>query len=372
MPGEPAAAPPPAVICPYKKESVIMPEGVTVLVSGGAGYIGSHVAHVLKGAGFAPVVIDNLSNGNAWAGDKSGPFRRGDVGDAEFVRSVCGEFAPAAALHFAAFIEVGESVAQPQKYFTNNRDKAKIFFDTIAACGVRHVVFSSTAATYGEVTEPAPIREDHPTKPINPYGASKLEAETYLRTVGGITSAALRYFNVAGAAPEAGLGEAHFPETHLIPRITLPLIGAPAAVQEALDLGKGFKIFGTDYPTRDGTAVRDYIHVVDLAEAHVLGLRYLLNGGASDIFNLGSGAGFSVREIVDAARKVLARPDYAPAAAPRRAGDPATLIADSAKAKRVLGWAPRRGVEAMIESAAAWHRGDVYIDTILKKAGAST
>jgi UDP-glucose 4-epimerase len=341
----------------------------TVLVSGGAGYIGSHVSHVLRGAGFAPVVVDSLVNGNAWAAEKSGPFRKGDIGDAAFIRSVCAEFSPVAALHFAAFIEVGESAKNPQKYFSNNRDKAKIFFDTIAAGGVKHIVFSSTAAVYGEVTEPDPILESRETKPINPYGQSKLEAELHMRGIGGITSAALRYFNVAGAATEAGLGEAHFPESHLIPRIVLPLIDAPAPVQAALGLGQGFKVFGDDYPTRDGTAVRDYIHVVDLAEAHVLALRYLIGGGATDIFNLGSGTGYSVKEIVAAARRALSRPDFVPRHAPRREGDPATLIADSAKARRMLGWSPKRGVEEMIASAAAWHRLPVYAETILRKAG---
>lgn len=345
-----------------------MAENKTVLVSGGAGYIGSHVAHVLKVNGYTPVVLDNLVNGNAWAADKSGPFRQGDVGDATFVRAVCDEFHPIAALHFAAFIEVGESVKNPEKYFTNNRDKAKVFFNTIAEAGVKHVVFSSTAAVYGEVTEPDPIVETRPTKPINPYGQSKLEAETYLRTISGITSATLRYFNVAGAAPEAGLGEGHFPETHLLPRLILPLIEAPKDIQDALDLARGFKIFGTDYPTRDGTAVRDYIHVLDLADAHVRALTYLLQGGANAIFNLGSGEGYSVQEIVDTARKVLGRPDFAPGAVERRAGDPATLIADSTKAGQMLGWRKSRGVDVMIADAATWHRSDVYGQTIRTKA----
>jgi UDP-glucose-4-epimerase GalE len=339
-----------------------------VLVSGGAGYIGSHVAHVLKDAGFTPVVIDSLVNGNAWAAEKASAFRRGDIGDAAFVREVCQSFSPVAALHFAAFIEVGESVKNPQKYFANNRDKAKIFFDTIAACGVKHIVFSSTAAVYGEVTENVPIRESHETKPINPYGQSKLDAEAHMRALHGVTSVALRYFNVAGAAPEVGLGEAHFPETHLIPRIVLPLIGTPKPVQDALALSGGFRIFGSDYPTRDGTAVRDYIHVMDLAEAHVLALRYLLAGGATNVFNLGSGSGYSVKEIVAAARKVLSRSDFNPAMAPRRGCDPATLIADSGRAQRVLGWSPKRKVEDMIATAAEWHRMPVYAETILKKS----
>jgi UDP-glucose 4-epimerase len=344
-----------------------MSSGV-VLVSGGAGYIGSHVCHVLKSAGFTPVVVDSLVNGNAWAAQKASAFRCGDIGDAAFIRSVCAEFHPLAALHFAAFIEVGESVQNPEKYFRNNRDKAKIFFDTIVACGVRYIVFSSTAAVYGEVTESEPIRETRATKPINPYGMSKLEAETHMRSLADVTSVALRYFNVAGAAPDAGLGEAHFPESHVVPRIVLPLIDTPAAVQAALGLSKGFKIFGDDYSTRDGTAVRDYIHVLDLADAHVRALNYLMAGGVSEIFNLGSGAGYSVKEIVAAARRALGRPDFAPAVAPRRAGDPATLIADSTKAKQVLDWSPTRDVEAMIASAAAWHRQPVYAETILAKA----
>ena len=349
----------------------MQPNSGVVLVSGGAGYIGSHVAHVLKLAGFTPVIVDNLVNGHLWATRSAWAFRQGDIGNAGFVRAVCDEVRPMAAMHFAAFIEVGESVLKPEKYFTNNRDKAKIFFDTLAERGVKNIVFSSTAAVYGEVTDSVPIREDRPTRPINPYGQSKLDAETHLRTIETVQSVALRYFNVAGALPSAGLGEAHFPESHLIPRIVLPLIDAPQAVQEALGLAQGFKIFGTDYPTRDGTAVRDYIHVMDLADAHVRALRYLLGGGPTNILNLGSGSGFSVREIVEAARKTLERADFNPGVEPRRDGDPAFLIADSTKAKEVLGWTPERGAASMIGSAAAWHRSQTYTDTIIGKANAS-
>lgn len=344
-----------------------MPDKGNILVSGGAGYIGSHVALTLRKAGFTPVVVDSLVKGNHWAGEKSGPFRQGDIGDAAFISSVCDEFKPQAALHFAAFIEVGESVAKPDMYFANNRDKAKTFFETIAAKGVGKIVFSSTAAVYGEPEE-VPIKETTAQKPINPYGQSKLEAEQAMRAIPGVCSVALRYFNVAGAAPEAGLGETHYPETHVIPRIVLPLIDAPAELLDTLGLKAGFKLFGTDYPTRDGTAVRDYIHVLDLADAHVLALEYLLNGGETNIFNLGSGDGFSVNEIVEATRKALSRPDFAPGAAPRRAGDPATLIADSSKARAVLGWTPHRGIDAMIASAAEWHRSKLYVDTVLAKS----
>ncbi len=346
------------------------PEKNAVLVSGGAGYIGSHTVYALKQAGFAPVVIDSLIKGNLWATRHAAAFRQGDVGDADFVRAVCDEFRPVAAMHFAAFIEVGESVEKPDLYFRNNRDKAKLFFEVLAEKAVRHVVFSSTAAVYGEAAL-GPIHEDAPLQPINPYGQSKLEAEQSLRALPALTTVALRYFNVGGAAPEAGLGEAHFPESHVIPRLVLPLIGVPAEILDALRLRGGFKLYGTDYPTPDGTAIRDYIHVCDLAEAHVLALNYLLEGGATNIFNLGSGSGYSVRQIVDAARKVLDLPDYAPGVAHRRAGDPAMLVADSSKARQVLGWSPHRGIEDMIRSAAAWHQTTTYQDTIRDKAAES-
>jgi UDP-glucose 4-epimerase len=338
-----------------------------VLVSGGAGYIGSHVAHVLAQSGFHPVVLDNLINGHRWA--VKGDFCQGDVADSRLVREIIAKYRPVAALHFAAFIEVGESVQNPEKYFINNRDKAKVFFDTLSAEGVRHIVFSSTAAVYGEPQGTEQITEDFSTNPINPYGQSKLEAETYLRKLPSVTSATLRYFNVAGAAPEVGLGEAHMPESHLIPRIVLPLIGTPTRVRQKLGLKSGFKIYGEDYPTRDGTAVRDYLHVLDLAKAHVLALRYLMSGGANIIFNLGTGAGSSVREIVQAARVALKKPHYMPGVAPRRPGDPPMLVASGEKAKLILGWQPERGIHEMIASAAAWHRGSHYIDSIMGRAG---
>lgn len=345
------------------------PDEATVLVSGGAGYIGSHAVYALKQAGFAPVALDSLVKGNAWATKHAVAFRQGDVGDAAFVRAVCDEFRPVAAMHFAAFIEVGESVEKPELYFHNNRDKAKLFFEVLAERAVRHVVFSSTAAVYGEAAS-GPISEEAPTLPINPYGQSKLEAEQALRSIPGLTTVALRYFNVAGAAPEAGLGETHFPETHVIPRLVLPLIRLPEPLLEALRLRGGFRLYGTDYPTPDGTAIRDYIHVCDLADAHVLALRYLLEGGSTNIFNLGSGSGYSVRQIVDAARKALDLADYAPGITDRRPGDPAILVADSTKAREVLGWTPRRGIEEMIRSAASWHATALYQDTIHKKASA--
>jgi UDP-glucose-4-epimerase GalE len=342
----------------------------TILISGGAGYIGSHAAYALKQAGYKPVVVDNLSTGNAWAAS-FGAFEKGDVGDGEFVRKICQTYKPAAALHFAAFIEVGESVQNPTKYFDNNRDKAKRFFDTLQTCGIDKIVFSSTAAVYGDVSGTAPICETEITKPINPYGQSKLDAETYLRTLDGkgTHSVTLRYFNVAGAAPaEAQIGETHVPETHLIPRLVLPLIDTPSEILQQLNLGSGFTIYGKDYPTPDGTAIRDYIHVLDLIDAHIRALDYLLKDGATDIFNLGSGKGFSVNEIVEATRKNLNRPDFNPGTAPRRVGDPPVLIASNEKAGRILGWKPARTLSDILSGAATWHRSQRYRDAISAKA----
>jgi UDP-glucose-4-epimerase GalE len=340
-----------------------------ILVSGGAGYIGSHATYALKQAGYAPVVIDNLATGNAWA-TSFGDFEKGDIGDAAFVRAVCEKHKPIAAMHFAAFIEVGESVKNPAKYYENNRDRASVFFKTINACGIKKTVFSSTAAVYGEVTGNAPIAETQPTKPINPYGQSKLEAEAYLRMldVDGMRSVTLRYFNVAGAAPaKAMIGEAHMPETHLIPRLVLPLIDAPAPLLTALGLQNGFTVYGNDYPTQDGTAIRDYIHVMDLIDAHIRALSYLLNGRETNLFNLGSGKGFSVAEIVAATRQALNRPSFTPGLAPRREGDPAVLIASSEKAAKILGWKPSRSLTDIIGDAAAWHRSLRYRDTMQAK-----
>lgn len=343
----------------------------TILLSGGAGYVGSHAAYALRQAGFEPVVIDDLSNGNEWAAS-FGPFERGDIADADFVRRVCDTYKPVAAMHFAAFIEVGESVANPAKYFANNRDKAWAFFKTISAAGIKKVVFSSTAAVYGAVDGKEPITEWLSPAPINPYGQSKLEAEAFLRMLGaeGVSSVTLRYFNVAGAAPvEALIGEAHVPESHLVPRLVLPLINTPPEILKAFGLQSGFTIFGNDYPTPDGTAIRDYVHVMDLAEAHICALRYLLEGGETDIFNIGSGDGFSVLQIIDAARRVLARPTFVPGLAPRREGDPAILVASCKKAAEILNWRPRRTLSDIIGDATVWHRSPRYRETIRARLG---
>jgi UDP-glucose-4-epimerase GalE len=343
---------------------------LSVLISGGAGYIGSHAAYVLQQGGHEPVIIDNLSTGNPWAA-AFGAFEEGDIGDADFVRTVCAKYRPVAAIHFAAFSEVGESVRNPAKYFENNREKAMSFFKTLLANGVTKTVFSSTASVYGETGGSDAITENAPTKPINPYGQSKLEAEIALRSLdsAGMRSVALRYFNVAGAAPiNAQLGEAHAPESHLIPRLVLPLIDAPSELLDAVGLPGGFTIYGDDYPTRDGTAVRDYVHVIDLIDAHVRALDYLLAGGETNIFNLGSGTGYSVLDIVGAAREALHRPEFVPAIVPRRAGDPAVLVASCKNARTVLGWTPTHSLADIITDAAAWHRSALYRKTVLAKA----
>jgi len=343
----------------------------TILISGGAGYIGSHAAYALQRAGYMPVVLDNLSTGNDWA-VAFGLFEQGDIGDADFVRAVCKKYEPIAAMHFAAFIEVGESVKNPDKYFENNRDKASRFFRTLNECAVRKIVFSSTAAVYGESGGMEPITELQPPQPINPYGQSKLEAEAFLRMLdaGGVRSVTLRYFNVAGAAPvEAGIGETHYPESHLIPRLILPLIDAPPDMLQAFGLQNGFTIYGDNYPTPDGTAIRDYIHVLDLVDAHIRALDYLLSGGATTIFNLGSGTGFSVAEIVSVARQVLGRPHFTPGRAPRREGDPAVLIASNEKATKILGWQPLRTLHDIIADAVEWHRSSRYREAIRGKIG---
>jgi UDP-glucose-4-epimerase GalE len=343
----------------------------TILVSGGAGYIGSHAAYVLKQTGYEPVIIDNLSTGNVWAA-ASGTLEKGDIGDVEFIREICQKYEPIAAMHFAAFIEVGESVQNPAKYFENNRDKASEFFRTLHASGVKKIVFSSTAAVYGDAAGSGPITELQPAKPINPYGQSKYEAEAFLRMLdaGGMRSVALRYFNVAGAAPpEALLGEAHRPESHLIPRLLLPLIDTPADILDTLSLKTGFTIYGKDYDTPDGTAIRDYIHVMDLIDAHMRALDYLLNGGGTDIFNLGSGKGFSVMEIIAAARQIVNRPHFAPGIVHRREGDAAVLVASNEKAEKILNWKPTRSLTEIISDAAVWHRSTRYREAMRTKIG---
>lgn len=320
-----------------------------VLVTGGAGYIGSHVCHALRQAGYTPITLDNVRNGYH-AAVKFGPFIEGDIGDNEIVKKICAEYKPIAALHFAALIEVGESVRLPELYIDNNFTKASRLFSTLQDCGVKHMVFSSTAAVYGMPQQGGAIAENWPLQPINPYGQSKLDAENFLRRLPTITSVALRYFNAAGADSEEGLGEAHWPETHLIPNALLALLGMKP---------EPLTVFGTDYPTPDGTAVRDYIHVTDLAHAHLLALEYLMKGGATTAINLGTGSGCSVKEILDTIALVTGQ-KVPHSLGARRAGDPPFLVADNKKAGQILQWQPQKTLRDIIASAYAWHRSPEY------------
>jgi UDP-glucose 4-epimerase/UDP-arabinose 4-epimerase len=327
-----------------------------ILVTGGAGYIGSHVCAALRARGFTPVTLDNLGHGHREA-VKYGPFAEGDIGDTALIGKICAQYKPLAALHFAALIEVGESVKQPDLYMQNNWEKARRLMESLRANDVTRVVFSSTAAVYGMPDREGPIAEDWPLKPINPYGESKLKAETFLRGQDAMESVILRYFNAAGAGAD-GLGEAHEPETHLVPNAILALLGLKPALT----------VFGEDYPTPDGTALRDYIHVLDLADAHVMALDHLLANKGSAAINLGTGTGASVKEVLAAVKAVAAR-DVPHSFGPRRPGDPPFLVADNKKARQILGWQPQRTLRDIIASALAWHRSPVYKKLITAHEG---
>ncbi|MBX3242915.1 MAG: UDP-glucose 4-epimerase GalE [Acidobacteria bacterium] len=318
---------------------------MSVLVTGGAGYIGSITTEALREHGEQPVVIDNLVYGHRETVATDVPFYEGDIGDKDLVGKILSEHNIDACMHFSAYAYVGESVEDPKKYFANNVVQTIRLIDVLLEHNVKHFVFSSTCATYGE-PQYVPIDEAHPQQPTNPYGWSKLMVEQILRSYDaayGLRSVALRYFNASGAT--ASHGEGHDPETHLIPLI----------LYNALDKIPSISIFGTDYPTPDGTAIRDYIHVSDLADAHILALNYLRDGGTSDAFNLGNGNGYSVQEVVDAAQKVTGC-DITSVHSPRREGDPSRLIANAEKARNVLGWQPKiSDIEAIIETAWNWH-----------------
>jgi UDP-glucose 4-epimerase len=318
-----------------------------VVVTGGAGYIGSHTLRALRAAGYEVVVYDSLVKGHREAvGDV--PLVVGELADGAALDRLFQEHRPAAVVHFAAFIEAGESVVDPGKYFRNNTAGTLSLLEAMQRNDVRQIVFSSTAAVYGEPVQ-IPIREDDPKAPTNAYGLSKLMVEQMLdwfQRAHGLRSVSLRYFNAAGDDPSGEIGEDHDPETHLIPLIL------------QVPLGKREKvfIFGDDYDTPDGTCVRDYIHVNDLAAAHVAALRALEGGLERDAFNVGNGAGFSVREVIETARQVTGHPIPAEVR-PRRAGDPARLVAPSDKARRVLDWQPRMPeLRSILETAWNWHR----------------
>ncbi len=318
----------------------------TVLVTGGAGYIGSHACKALKRAGYRPVAYDNLSRGHREA-VRWGPLVEGDLAQKERLSKALREYGAEAVMHFAAYAYVEESVEDPALYYRNNLEGSLSLFAAMRQASVSRLVFSSTCAIYG-IPEKAPIGESAPQHPVSPYGETKLAIEKALFWYGGayrLSFAALRYFNAAGADPEGEIGESHDPETHLIPLVLEAALGR----RESLD------IYGTDYPTPDGTAIRDYIHVQDLAEAHVRALSYLEGGGESTALNLGTGRGHSVREVIAAAEKASKR--TVPAReAPRRPGDPPALVADSRRAARVLGWSPKVStLDSIIETALAWH-----------------
>jgi UDP-glucose 4-epimerase len=318
-----------------------------VLVTGGAGYIGAHAVRELKKAGNEVVIFDNLIYGHRELAQGE-RLIVGELKNAALLRDVFDEHKFDAVMHFAAFAYVGESVENPSKYYRNNVAATLNLLDAMREAKVNRFIFSSTCATYGEPKE-IPIPETHPQNPINPYGASKVMVERILQDYAvayGLKFVTLRYFNAAGADESGEIGEDHNPETHLIPLV----------LDAALGRRKHITIYGTNYDTPDGTCIRDYIHVTDLANAHVLGLKYLEEGGTSDVFNLGNGNGFSVREVIDTARKVTRR-EIPVVEGARRAGDPAKLIGSAEKAKRVLGWKPKfNHLETIISTAWKWHQ----------------
>lgn len=321
---------------------------MTVLVLGGAGYIGSHAAHQLIREGYDVAVVDNLGTGHRAAVPKEARFYEGDIRDREFLDSVFGKEAVEGVFHFCAYSLVGESVEKPLEYFNNNVYGMQVLLEVMKAHDVDKIVFSSTAAVYGE-PEVVPIKEDAKKAPTNPYGESKLMMEKMMHwchNAYGVNYTALRYFNVAGAQKDGAIGEDHHPETHLIPIV----------LQTALGQREHITIFGDDYDTLDGSCVRDYLHVTDLIDAHILALKYLKQGGESTAFNLGSSQGYSVIEIVEAARKATGK-EIKAEMGPRRAGDPSTLIASSDKAKSILGWQPKHDdIHEIIETAWNWHQ----------------
>lgn len=322
-----------------------------VLVTGGAGYIGSHACKVLKAAGFTPVTYDNLSTG--WEDAvKFGPFVNGDLTDRQKLDETFQEFQPVAVMHFAAFSQVGESMQDPGKYWRNNVMGSLTLIEAMVAAGCKQLVFSSTCATYGD-QDNVLLDEDCPQEPTNSYGASKRAIEDIIENFGkshGLRHVMFRYFNVAGCDPEGEVGEFHQPETHLIPLMLDAIDGRRPALT----------IFGTDYDTPDGTCIRDYVHVMDLVDAHVLGMNWLIDGKESRTFNLGSGQGFSVREVVESSKSVTNR-EVPIIEGERRAGDCTKLVSGSVRAKNELKWNPSKSdMGTMISDAWRWHQNGHY------------
>jgi len=325
-------------------------EKTTILVTGGAGYIGSHAVLALKKAGYEVLILDNLVYGHRDLVEQvlKVELIEGDTGNRDLLDKLFKSRNIAAVMHFSAYAYVGESVSDPAKYYRNNVIGTITLLEAMLAASVKKFVFSSTCATYG-VPEIVPIPEDHPQNPINPYGATKLMVERILSDFNeayDFKSVRFRYFNAAGADPSGLLGEDHNPETHLIPLV----------LQTALGKRESISIFGTDYPTSDGTCVRDYIHVSDLADAHVLGLEYLLKGGDSTFFNLGNGSGFSVKEVIETARKITGK-EIKAVECDRRPGDPPALIGSAKKARTILGWQPQyTSIKDIMTHAWEWHQ----------------
>ena len=318
-----------------------------VLVTGGAGYIGAHACKAIAQAGYLPVVYDNLVYGHRRA-VQWGPLEGGDIGDGQRLEAVLQKYRPEAVMHFAAYAYVGESVEDPAKYYHNNVAGTLSLLNAMKAAGIGKIIFSSTCATYG-MPQHIPIAEDHPQAPINPYGRSKLMIEWILKDFArayNLKFVSLRYFNAAGADPDGEIGEDHTPETHLIPLV----------LDTAMGRREQLEIFGSDYDTPDGTCIRDYIHVTDLADAHLLALDYLNKGGESDVFNLGNGNGFSVREVISSARKMTGL-NIPCVESRRRPGDPPTLIGSSDKIKKTLSWRPTyHALDTIVETAWQWHQ----------------
>lgn len=322
----------------------------TILITGGAGYIGSHTVKALKESGYQVIVLDSLVCGHRDLVEQvlQVPLIVGNINNRALLESIFNRYFVVAVIHFAAFAYVGESVQNPAKYYRNNVMGTFTLLEAMRAADIKQIVFSSTCATYG-VPRTIPISENSDQKPINPYGMSKLMVEKLLQDYSqayGIRSVIFRYFNAAGADPNGLLGEDHAPETHLIPLVLLTALG----------MRKSISIFGTDYPTPDGTCIRDYIHVSDLAQAHVLGLKYLEAGNQSNIFNLGNGNGFSVRSIINAAKVVTGKPIKI-VKCDRREGDPPVLVGSSKKARLVIGWQPQyTDIETIVAHAWRWHQ----------------
>ena len=322
----------------------------TILVTGGAGYIGSHAVYALRQAGYPVVILDNLVYGHRDLVEQvlQVPLIEGNTLDRHLLKTIFDRYDIGAVMHFAAYTYVGESVTDPSKYYASNVVGTLTLLDAMVAAGVKTFVFSSTCATYG-LPQRLPITEDHPQQPINPYGQTKLMVEQILSDYDkayDLRSVRFRYFNAAGAHPSGLLGEDHDPESHLIPLV----------LQTALGLRDQIAIYGTDYPTPDGTCIRDYIHVCDLADAHILGLEYLLKGGSSSVFNLGNGHGFSVREVIEAAHRVTGQP-IPVVEADRRPGDSSELVGSSQKAREILGWDPQYGdIDTILAHAWQWHQ----------------